>query len=96
MTGADQVFRNWDPNVNRGMGMSEAVAASCDTYFYRLGTMFYDLPPEQGHPLQAWASRFGIGALTGVDIGPESEGILPTPSGARRRTRTRSTSSGNR
>ena len=41
--------------------------------------MFYDLPPERGHPLQAWASRFGIGASTGVDIGPEERGILPTP-----------------
>ena len=79
VTGADQVFRNWDPNVSRAMGMSEAIAASCDTYFYRLGTMFYDLPPERGHPLQAWASRFGIGAPTGVDIGPETKGILPTP-----------------
>jgi penicillin-binding protein 2 len=79
VTGADQVFNNWDLNVNRAMGMSEAIAASCDTYFYRLGTMFYDLPPERGHPLQAWASRFGIGALSGVDIAPEAKGILPTP-----------------
>jgi penicillin-binding protein 2 len=79
ITGADQVFNNWDLTVDRPMAMSEAIAASCDTYFYRLGTMFYDLPPERGHPLQAWASRFGIGALTGVDIGPEAKGILPTP-----------------
>jgi penicillin-binding protein 2 len=79
VTGADQVFNNWDLNVDRPMAMSEAIAASCDTYFYRLGTMFYDLPPERGHPLQAWASRFGIGALSGVDIGPEAKGILPTP-----------------
>ncbi len=79
VTGADQVFRNWDPGVNRAMGLPEAIAASCDTYFYRLGRMFYDLPPERGHPLQAWASRFGIGALTGVDIDPETKGILPTP-----------------
>ena len=79
VTGADQVFNNWDLNVDRPMAMTEAIAASCDTYFYRLGTMFYDLPPERGHPLQAWASRFGIGALTGVDIAPEAKGILPTP-----------------
>ncbi|MET0938761.1 MAG: penicillin-binding transpeptidase domain-containing protein, partial [Gaiellaceae bacterium] len=78
-TGEDQVFRNWDPYVDRPMAMSEAIAASCDTYFYRLGEMFYDLPPERGHPLQAWASRFGIGASTGVDIAPEERGILPTP-----------------
>jgi penicillin-binding protein 2 len=79
VTGAGQTFRNWDLNVDRPMAMPEAIAASCDTYFYRLGTMFYDLPPERGHPLQAWASRFGIGASTGVDIGPEERGILPTP-----------------
>ena len=79
VTGAGQTFRNWDTSVDRPMAMSEAIAASCDTYFYRLGTMFYELPPERGHPLQAWASRFGIGASTGVDIAPDEQGILPTP-----------------
>ena len=80
VTGADQVFRNWDPFVEPcRWRCRQAIAASCDTYFYRLGTMFYDLPPERGHPLQAWASRFGIGASTGIDIGPEERGILPTP-----------------
>jgi penicillin-binding protein 2 len=79
VTGAGQTFRNWDPFVNVPMEMSQAIAASCDTYFYRLGNMFYDLPPERGHPLQAWASRFGIGASSGIDIGPEARGILPTP-----------------
>jgi penicillin-binding protein 2 len=79
VTGAGQTFHNWDPNVNTMMAMPEAIAASCDTYFYRLGYGFYSLPPERGHPLQAWASRFGIGASTGVDIGPEVSGILPTP-----------------
>jgi penicillin-binding protein 2 len=79
VTGAGQTFRNWDPNVDRPMSMSEAIAASCDTYFYRLGKMFYDLPPSRGHPLQQWASRFGLGASTGIDIGPEARGILPTP-----------------
>jgi penicillin-binding protein 2 len=79
VTGAGQTFRNWDPFVNTPMEMQQALAASCDTYFYRVGNAFYDLPPERGHPLQAWASRFGIGASTGIDIGPEERGILPTP-----------------
>jgi penicillin-binding protein 2 len=79
VTGAGHVFHNWDPFVNTPMEMQEAIAASCDTYFYRLGDAFYELPPERGHPLQAWASRFGFGASTGVDIGPEERGILPTP-----------------
>ena len=37
------------------------------------------LPPERGHPLQAWASRFGFGVPTGIDIGGEVDGLLPTP-----------------
>jgi penicillin-binding protein 2 len=74
-----QVFKNWDPYVNQPMTMPEAIAASCDTYFYNLGYAFYALPADRGHPLQGWASRFGFGGPTGIDIGPEQSGLLPTP-----------------
>jgi penicillin-binding protein 2 len=77
--GEPQVFVNWDKYVNQLMSMPEAIARSCDTYFYQLGTGFYQLPASQGHPLQQWASRFGFGASTGIDIGPEATGLLPTP-----------------
>src|SRR6185369_7000068 len=40
---------------------------------------FFKLPPERGHPLQAWAARFGIGKRTGIDIPGEASGLLPTP-----------------
>jgi penicillin-binding protein 2 len=74
-----QVFRNWDPYVNTAMTLPTALAASCDTYFYALGDAFWGLPPERGHPFQAWASRLGFGERTGIDLGPEAEGLLPTP-----------------
>ena len=74
-----QPFYNWDRGVYTGMDLPTAIAASCDTYFYALGDMFYDLPTERGHPLQAWASRFGFGQPTGLDVGSESAGLLPTP-----------------
>ena len=74
-----QVFHNWDPFVNEAIDMPTALAISCDTYFYELGNRFYLLPSSYGHPLQAWASSFGFGRRTGVDIGPESPGLLPTP-----------------
>ena len=61
------------------MTLPQAIGASCDTYFYNLGYSFYALPPDRGHPLQGWASRFGFGAPTGVDVGPEQDGLLPTP-----------------
>src|SRR5205823_4287444 len=72
-------FANWDRNVNQAMDMPTALAYSCDTYFYQLGNDFYELPPQRGHPLQAWASRFGFGRTTGIDVGPEYRGLLPTP-----------------
>ncbi len=74
-----QVFKNWDPFVNEAMTLPTALARSCDTYFYQLGYRFYGMPIERGPRLQAWASRFGFGARTGIDLGVESTGLLPTP-----------------
>jgi penicillin-binding protein 2 len=74
-----QEFKNWDPGANTQMTLMQALAASCDTVFYQLGYRFYGLPADQGHPLQAWAGRFGFGGPTGLDIGGEQAGLLPTP-----------------
>jgi penicillin-binding protein 2 len=74
-----QVFNNWDPFVSQAMDLPTAIAHSCDTYFYALGDKFWALPADRGSPLQRWAARFGFGAQTGVDAGPEANGLLPTP-----------------
>jgi penicillin-binding protein 2 len=74
-----QTFKNWTDAYDRGMNLVEAMATSCDTYFYRVGEDIYDLGETAGHPLQDWAARFGIGARTGIDIGGEEPGLLPTP-----------------
>jgi penicillin-binding protein 2 len=60
------------------MDLPTALAYSCDTYFYRLGNRFYELPGDRGQPLQKWADRFGFGAGTGVDIAPQATGLVPT------------------
>ena len=78
ITIAKQVFKNWDPYVYEGMTMPVALAASCDTYFYQLGKKFYDLPPERHQPLQEWATRFGFGRPTGIEISSEASGFVPT------------------
>ncbi|MDX6478785.1 MAG: penicillin-binding protein 2, partial [Gaiellaceae bacterium] len=72
-------FNNWDPGVNEPMTLPTALARSCDTYFYQVGYGFYKLPGSAGHPLQAWASRFGFGSHTGIDLAGDSQGLLPTP-----------------
>jgi penicillin-binding protein 2 len=92
--GPPQVFKNVDPGVDAMMNLPTALEVSCDTWFYRVGYDFYNAPPSAGHPLQDWAAKFGFGRHTGVDVGPESSGLLPTPEW-RRRTFTRKTDPSN-
>jgi penicillin-binding protein 2 len=70
-----QTFVNWDPYANEPMILTTALAASCDTYFYQLALRFYERPDA---PLQKWARRFGFGRKTGIDVGPEEAGLVPT------------------
>jgi penicillin-binding protein 2 len=75
----EQEFRNWDPYVNHAMMLPEALARSCDTYFYQVGYQFY-LEGDGGRTrMQQWARRFGFGAPAGIDVGSEEAGLLPTP-----------------
>ncbi len=76
------VFRNWDPYVNRPMTLPEALATSCDTYFYTVGDRFYEGGQADWSRMQLWARKFGFGAPTGLDIGNEApswQTIVPTP-----------------
>ena len=76
-----QTFMNWDPYRNEPMVLSTALANSCDTYFYDVGLRFYRL---ENSPLQRWSRQMGFGVPTGVDLGPESKGVVPTPEWERR------------
>jgi penicillin-binding protein 2 len=69
-------FRNWNPFVNTPITMPIALAWSCDTYFYRLGVGFYEL---ESSPLQKWSTTFGFGEPSGIELGPEAAGLIPTP-----------------
>ena len=76
-----QTFKNWDPYVNEAMELTTALARSCDTYFYDVGSRFYEL---ENSPLQAWARKMGFGSPTGFELGPEEDGLMPTPAWLRR------------
>ena len=75
----EQLFVNWNPFVNRPMTLPEALAESCDTYFYDIGNRFYEGGSESRVRMQQWARKFGFGAPTGLDIGGEADGLVPTP-----------------
>jgi penicillin-binding protein 2 len=80
-----QTFTNWDPYANEPMILSTALAASCDTYFYDVGLRFYERPDS---PLQRWSRKLGFGQPTGIDVGPEERGLVPTPAWRRSYFRT--------
>jgi penicillin-binding protein 2 len=74
-----KLFRNWDETFDDRINLTEALARSCDTYFYKLGDDIFREGGKQGHPLQSWAARFGFGSRTGIDIVGEDPGLLPDP-----------------
>jgi penicillin-binding protein 2 len=76
-----QVFLNWDPTKDEPMTLSTAIANSCDTYFYEVALRAYERPDS---PIQKWARKMGFGRSTGVDLGPEGAGLIPTPEWSRR------------
>jgi penicillin-binding protein 2 len=69
-------FKNWTPYINTAITMPTALAWSCDTYFYEIGEDLFYLRES---PLQRWAESFGFGEPTGIEIGPEAAGLIPTP-----------------
>jgi penicillin-binding protein 2 len=76
-----QTFMNWDPYKNMPMTLGVALANSCDTYFYDVALRFYH---REDSPLQRWSRKMGFGRFSGVDVGPEDAGLLPTPAWRRR------------
>jgi penicillin-binding protein 2 len=63
------------------INLTQAIQVSSDNFFYNLGRLLNADPTThpKGGALQQWARRFGIGRPTGVDLGGENSGILPTP-----------------
>ncbi len=60
------------------LDLVEAIHVSDDVFFYNLGALLNSQAP-QGGDLQKWARLYGIGRSTGIDLGGEDQGTLPTP-----------------
>ena len=85
LTVGNIVFHNVEPAINANLDLDQALAISCDTWFYRLGTMFYARQTATGSlDMQRWAHLLGLGHSTGLDIPGEYGGVVPTPGWLRR------------
>jgi penicillin-binding protein 2 len=81
-TGAAQQCRhNAGHSVDGSLNLTEALRVSSDDFFYNLGARLNEDPTAhpQGGPLDVWASKFGIGRHTDVDLPNEAIGTLPSP-----------------
>lgn len=63
------------------VALRTALQVSVDTFFYNLGMQLNADPADhpEGGALQAWARKYGFGRTTGIDIGGEVDGTIPTP-----------------
>jgi penicillin-binding protein 2 len=73
LPGSRHRFRDWKPAGHGRLAMVAAVAQSCDVYFYDLSAK---LGPNR---LAEFLGHFGLGEPTGIDIGGEKSGLLPSP-----------------
>lgn len=65
-------------NSHGTVAMDEALEKSCNTYFYTLGSMM------DVDAINRWAVDLGLGALSGIDLPHEVEGIVPSRAWKRR------------
>jgi penicillin-binding protein 2 len=64
-------FHCWKKGGHGTLGVVEALAQSCDTFFY-------DVARRMGiDRLAKWARKFGIGMPTNLDIGGDFDGLMP-------------------
>ena len=72
LKGSSHRYRDWKKGGHGHVDMTQALAQSCDVYFYSLAN---DLGVDRVHEALA---QFGFGTPTGIDIGGESPGVVPS------------------
>jgi penicillin-binding protein 2 len=65
-------YRDWKQGGHGSVDLYKSIVVSCDVYYYGLAN---DLGPDN---IYRFASQFGFGHKTGIDIEGESPGLLPS------------------
>lgn len=67
------MYHDWKRSGHGWIGILKAITVSCDTYFYHLGQL---LGIKR---IDDIFERYGLGQATGIDMGEEVPGLVPTP-----------------
>jgi len=68
-----KIFRCCKRGGHGEVDLRKAIVRSCDVYFYKLGQMLGITR------LASYARSFGLGSSTGIGLGKEKTGLVPTP-----------------
>ena len=79
----NRVFNNWTGGSGN-ISLAQALVVSCDTVFYRLAANWWakeranELAGKKVYEvMQDWTRRFGLGAVTKIDLPNEEDGRVP-------------------
>jgi penicillin-binding protein 2 len=72
-------YRCWRKEGHGELSLHRAIVQSCDVYFYQVGLR---LGVDR---LAYWAEQLGLGQRTGVQLGEEKAGLIPSSAWKRRR-----------
>ena len=73
LPGSSHIYHDWKRTGHGPVDMKHAIATSCDIYFYGLAEV---LGIDRVHEAM---NGLGFGRLSGIDVGGEKAGILPSP-----------------
>jgi len=71
------VFKDW--RANGWVNMMQAIAVSCDVYFYEIGGGYQNQKGLGIANIEKYARMFGFGDPTGIDLPGEKQGTIPSP-----------------
>lgn len=72
-------FRDWKPEGHGEMSLVEAIAESCDVYFYTVGGGYGGQKGVGPEKIAHWARLFGLGELLDIEQPWEGTGLVPDP-----------------
>jgi penicillin-binding protein 2 len=76
----NRTYRCWKRGGHGNVNIVKALAQSCDVYFYQVGQLL-------GVDRLAWyAKASGLGSHTGINLGKERRGLIPTAAWKKKRT----------
>jgi penicillin-binding protein 2 len=82
-----QTFVCWLETGHGDVNARQALAWSCDVYFYKVGGGYKEEVPGLGlgiDRLNKWMEIYGLGNFTGIELAGEIDGVLPDPTWKRR------------